>query len=163
MICPECQDPMCLGGCVVSYEAGAEPQPPWKLEVDNSCMVCTQPSGKFMVFSKGATLSVGPAVNFLQNAPEVVVQRLRVFSETGRTGEEAKAKDIDPTNPPHYKSHPSGVECIDVTRHMNFSRGNAMKYLWRAGSKGGPMREIEDLKKAAWYLADEIKRLEGGR
>lgn len=36
----------------------------------------------------------------------------------------------------HYTSHPSGVECIDVTRHMNFCLGNAIKYIWRAGLKG---------------------------
>jgi hypothetical protein len=60
-------------------------------------------------------------------------------------------------HPPHYKSHPSGVECIQITEHMNFCRGNAMKYLWRAGEKGN---EIEDLKKARWYLDREIARLE---
>jgi len=60
-------------------------------------------------------------------------------------------------HPPHYKSHPSGVECIDITRHFNFNRGNAIKYIWRAGQKG---KEIEDLKKAVWYLNDEIKTLE---
>jgi hypothetical protein len=60
-------------------------------------------------------------------------------------------------HPPHYTQHPSGVECIDVVRHMNFNRGNAMKYIWRADEKG---RVIEDLKKAIWYLEDEIRRLE---
>ncbi len=35
-------------------------------------------------------------------------------------------------HPPHYTAHPSGVECIDVAEHMNFNRGNALKYLWRA-------------------------------
>lgn len=63
----------------------------------------------------------------------------------------------DPINPPHYREHPSGVECIQVTEHMNFCLGNAMKYIWRAGLKGDA---IEDLKKAAWYLDREIKRLE---
>lgn len=63
-------------------------------------------------------------------------------------------------HPKHYTSHPSGVECIDVAEHMNFSRGNALKYLWRAGEKGGTEKEIEDLEKARWYLAREIKRLE---
>lgn len=64
----------------------------------------------------------------------------------------------DPVDhPKHYTSHPSGVECIQVTRHMNFNRGNAIKYIWRCGDKGNP---IEDLKKAVWYLQDEIKRLE---
>ncbi len=57
-------------------------------------------------------------------------------------------------HPPHYTSHPSGVECIQVTEHMNFCIGNAMKYLWRADLKG----HIEDLEKAAWYVAREIER-----
>ena len=60
-------------------------------------------------------------------------------------------------HPPHYKSHPSGVECIEITRHMNFNVGNAVKYLWRAGLKGDV---IEDLRKAAWYIADEINKRE---
>lgn len=64
----------------------------------------------------------------------------------------------DPVHrPKHYNSHPSGIECIEVTRHMNFNRGNAIKYLWRAGEKGN---EVEDLKKARWYIDDEICRLE---
>lgn len=70
----------------------------------------------------------------------------------------------DPVDhPDHYTSHPSGVECIDVTEHMNFNRGNAVKYIWRAGSKGGPEKEIEDLKKAAWYITREVRRLEKRR
>lgn len=60
-------------------------------------------------------------------------------------------------HPKHYTTHPSGIECITITRHMNFNRGNAIKYIWRAGDKGN---EIEDLRKAQWYIADEIKRLE---
>lgn len=67
----------------------------------------------------------------------------------------------DPVNhPSHYTSHPSGVECIQITEHMNFCLGNAIKYLWRADSKGG----IEDLQKAKWYIEREIakrKSLEG--
>jgi hypothetical protein len=63
-------------------------------------------------------------------------------------------------HPKHYTSHPSGVEAIEVTRHMNFNLGNAMKYLWRAGLKD-PSKTIEDLQKAVFYIQDEIKRLEG--
>jgi len=63
----------------------------------------------------------------------------------------------DPINPAHYTAHPSGVECIQITEHMNFCRGNAVKYIWRAGEKGD---EIEDLKKARWYIDREIARLE---
>jgi len=59
-------------------------------------------------------------------------------------------------HPPHYTSHPSGVECIQVTEHMNFCCGNAMKYLWRAGLKGD---SLEDLKKARFYIDREIERL----
>lgn len=72
--------------------------------------------------------------------------------------ESASAQSPDMVaRPPHYTSHPSGVECIQIAEHMNFCRGNALKYLWRAGEKGD---EIEDLKKARWYLDREIARLE---
>jgi hypothetical protein len=63
----------------------------------------------------------------------------------------------DPVNhPKHYTAHPSGVECIEVTEHMNFCVGNAIKYLWRAGLKG---EQIEDLRKARWYIDREIARI----
>lgn len=58
-------------------------------------------------------------------------------------------------HPPHYTSHPSGVECIDVVEHMGFNLGNAIKYIWRADEKGAA---LEDLHKAAWYLEREIQR-----
>lgn len=60
-------------------------------------------------------------------------------------------------HPRHYNEHPSGVECVSITEHFNFCRGNAIKYIWRAGLKGD---ELEDLRKARWYLDREIKRLE---
>ena len=60
------------------------------------------------------------------------------------------------TSPPHYTQHPSGVECIQITQHMSFCVGNAVKYLWRAGLKGPP---IEDMEKAVWYINKEIERL----
>ena len=67
-------------------------------------------------------------------------------------------KENDPVNhPSHYISHPSGIECIQITRWMNFNLGNVIKYVWRAGNKGNA---LEDLKKARWYLDDEIKRRE---
>ena len=68
----------------------------------------------------------------------------------------------DPVNhPKHYTTHPSGVECIEVTEHMNFCVGNAIKYLWRAGLKG---EQVEDLRKARWYIDREIARiLNGGK
>jgi hypothetical protein len=63
----------------------------------------------------------------------------------------------DPINPDHYNNHPSGIECIQITEHFNYCRGNAIKYIWRAGEKGDA---IEDLRKARWYVDREIQRLE---
>jgi hypothetical protein len=59
-------------------------------------------------------------------------------------------------HPKHYNSHPSGVECIEITEHMNFCLGNAVKYIWRASLKG---KEVEDLRKARWYIDREISRI----
>lgn len=57
-------------------------------------------------------------------------------------------------HPSHYTSHPSGIECIQITEHMGFCLGNAIKYLWRADLKGG----VQDLEKAKWYIEREIAR-----
>lgn len=67
--------------------------------------------------------------------------------------------------PPHYTSDPSGVECIEITRHRNFNIGNAIKYIWRLGLKesaGKTAKEkfLQDIDKAVWYLLDERKRIE---
>jgi hypothetical protein len=67
---------------------------------------------------------------------------------------------VDPpdmvNHPPHYKI--GGVEVIELTEQMNFCRGNAIKYIARAGLKD-PDKELEDLQKAAWYLQREIDRM----
>ena len=64
----------------------------------------------------------------------------------------------DPVNhPKHYTSHPSNIECIQITEHMGFCLGNAMKYIWRADLKSDA---IEDLEKAIWYIQREIDRRE---
>lgn len=59
-------------------------------------------------------------------------------------------------NPPHYKSHPSGIECIEITEHMTLNLGTAVKYIWRCEEKGNM---IQDLEKAVWYIQREIARL----
>lgn len=56
-------------------------------------------------------------------------------------------------HPTHYTSHPSGIECIQVTEHMSFCIGNAVKYLWRADLKEATE---QDLRKAIWYIEREI-------
>lgn len=67
--------------------------------------------------------------------------------------EENKTEDVV-NHPSHYTSHPSGIECLEITRNLPFSLGNAIKYLWRAGLKGGAEKRIEDWKKAEFYLQD---------
>ncbi len=73
----------------------------------------------------------------------------------------------DPTNPTYYKDRYE-IEPWRILRHMGFLRGNAMKYIWRAGEKGSSSDEILDLQKAIWYLTKEVETLEnnitnGGR
>lgn len=79
--------------------------------------------------------------------------------DTAFPGDFIGTAKVDVVNhPAHYTAHPSGVECIQITEWMNFCRGNAIKYIWRAGLKGN--KAIEDLKKAEFYIKREIARLE---
>lgn len=63
-------------------------------------------------------------------------------------------------HPSHYVSHPSGVECIQITEHMGFCLGNALKYIWRADLKNDA---IEDLRKAVWYIERELSLRENAQ
>lgn len=66
--------------------------------------------------------------------------------------------DADPVeHPTHYTGHPSGIECIQITEHMGFNLGNAVKYIWRCDLK---LDAIEDLRKAKWYIEREIAKRE---
>jgi len=60
-------------------------------------------------------------------------------------------------NPSHYTNHPSGIECIQITEHMGFNLGNALKYIWRCDLKKDAK---EDLRKAIWYLERELTKRE---
>lgn len=69
-------------------------------------------------------------------------------------------RENDPVNhPKHYTF--GKIEVIDAINEwgLNFDRGNAVKYIVRAGRKD-PKKTIEDLQKAIFYINDEIKRLE---
>ena len=61
-------------------------------------------------------------------------------------------------HPAHYTD--GKIEVIDFIedKRLNFHRGNAVKYIARAGKKD-PAKEIEDLEKAVWYLQREIEKL----
>lgn len=91
-----------------------------------------------------------------RTAPE---QSAALFETTVHEIEKAQA--IDNVNrPKHYMSHPSGVECIQITEHLNFNLGSAVKYIWRHGLKENDSADrLTDLRKAAWYINREIERL----
>lgn len=76
----------------------------------------------------------------------------------------AQTEQVD--HPTHYNENPSGVECIEIIRHMPHNVGAAIKYIWRAGAKvheGETPEEaqIRDYEKAIWYLQDQIKLVRG--
>lgn len=73
---------------------------------------------------------------------------------TGKSPAEGSNPRVD--HPIHYNRHPSGIECIEVVRHMGFNLGSVFKYLWRDGIKDAEV-PLQDLEKAAWYLNDEIQ------
>ena len=61
--------------------------------------------------------------------------------------------DIKINTPPHYNSHPSGIEIIEITRLLGFALGNAVKYVARHGEKENALL---DLGKGQWYLNDAV-------
>jgi len=80
------------------------------------------------------------------------------FADTSPIAQTPFSLWVDPVNrPAHYTDHPSGVECIQITEHMGFNLGNAVKYIWRCDLKKDA---IEDLKKAIWYINREIQKRE---
>lgn len=82
------------------------------------------------------------------------------IKDSGEETPEPQVEEIEMVNHPlHYNQHPSGVECIEIVKHYDFCIGNCIKYLWRAGLKGGNPA-LQDLKKAAWYLNEKIKMIE---
>ncbi|MCY0963020.1 DUF3310 domain-containing protein [Streptomyces sp. H27-H5] len=76
--------------------------------------------------------------------------------------EEPADKSGTVNSPAHYTWLPNGIEVIDLTEHLTFNRGNAVKYICRAGLKHLDT-ELEDLRKAAWYVQREIQRVEAQR
>lgn len=88
---------------------------------------------------------------------------LNLIDEEYIGGPNPKAED-KVNHPSHYTwlKNLCGIEVIDIVRHMGFNLGNVVKYVLRAGHKSEKGysdfdKEIEDLKKAKWYLEDEIK------
>lgn len=93
----------------------------------------------------------GPVIRYLWFREDEVRRDLVVAEPLGKTN--------SVNHPDHYTWLPNGIEVIDLTEHLNFNRGNAVKYLARAGRKN-KFTELEDLRKARWYIDREISRME---
>lgn len=82
--------------------------------------------------------------------------------------ESANGKSEQVSHPSHYAwlKDLCGVEPLDICRHLDFNTGNAIKYLLRKdkvdGNKTKTEKRIEDLRKAVFYIQDEITLLEHG-
>lgn len=128
-------------------------------------------------------LAFGPALLVvlefaIRRESRAIRKTLKKIRSTGKTYEihmsnenplpragKAPVPDDNPIQPKHYRAHPSGIECIEIARHMPFNIGNAIKYLWRSGLKRESPQEsqiaaaIRDLEKAKWYIDDQIQLL----
>lgn len=143
----------------------------WNHIVDNACPLsdgsgrplkgtysgpeCNCPSGELREFGHGSPCPQYRHFLKLNALPAKYDHREVEDRRLGQPWSDTMiAPGHDPVkHPSHYTSHPSGLECWDVTRHMKFNLGNAIKYIWRCDLKGKP---IEDLEKAVEYLQDEI-------
>jgi hypothetical protein len=102
------------------------------------------------IVDSGASVEPIPFAGWVQYSDDTVLPRT--------LGDLIQMKQTlnDPVNrPKHYTAHPSGIDCIQITEHMGFCLGNAIKYIWRADLKG---ESIQDLEKAIWYIKREIER-----
>lgn len=91
------------------------------------------------------------------------------FIEVKHTEAKVPVKEDKVNHPSHYTwlKERCGIEVIDITRHLDFDIGNAVKYLLRAGHKSeegmtDKEKTIQDLEKAVWYIYDRIKMLTDG-
>ena len=82
--------------------------------------------------------------------------------EAANVAQEEANEVPDAINPTHYQGFSNGAQVVDITEHLSFNRGSAVKYLARAGKKD-PAKEIEDLEKSLWYTQRELDRLKGLR
>lgn len=113
-------------------------------------------------------------------ARQMSMNRFKEFIMEQIIGNVGKEEEYDRVNHPYHYTHGGPVlklrcavcdadfdvnlECIDVIRDMPTWKGNAVKYLWRAGLKSeegmsSKEKEIEDLEKAMFYIQDRINIL----
>lgn len=95
--------------------------------------------------------TIGGTISPLETHDRAWKSQLRNWHDNFKSIDSSMNSPVN--HPPHYTSHPSGIECIDITEHMSFCLGNVLKYVWRSDMKGNA---VEDLEKARWYLDREI-------
>ena len=107
---------------------------------------------------RGTGIPMAPENGYVLNTEdgEVYLYTDGVWTALHKTPEASKT--VDPVNNPSHYTRFKGIEVIQLTEHLNFCRGNAVKYIARAGAKDD-LKEIEDLEKAVWYIQREIKRI----
>lgn len=115
---------------------------------------------KIMTYHNGTWTRIeGYTIADIESAA-ATVKRPESITDVARSIEAARVEERDAVNnPKHYTSHASGIECIQITEHMGFNLGNAVKYIWRCDLKHDA--PIQDLEKAIWYIEREIKRRGG--
>jgi hypothetical protein len=92
----------------------------------------------------------------LKNDDTLVLNDIQCTDDATTISPSENANKETVNHPSHYNMHPKGIEVIDVIEHMDFCTGNAIKYIMRAEHKNN---EVEDLKKAVWYLNRKIETL----
>lgn len=93
-------------------------------------------------------------VIFKNTPPIKIVTKPSVYIRPETRPVAPETKDMV-NHPPHYNKLP--VQCIEITRHLGFNLGNAIKYMWRCNDKG---TKVQDLEKAIWYIKDEIGNID---
>jgi len=100
----------------------------------------------------------GEGVEYVFNFRHVFSRLVGSNNEPVSVNELLTEQVNDPVHrPKHYTDHPSGIECIQITEHMTFCLGNAVKYIWRANLKNESPKQ--DLEKAIWYLERELEKV----
>jgi hypothetical protein len=113
---------------------------------------------------------VGDDIIIDENNNRMPIKCIKDFQKyfIAKSGSFAFSKDNQDNvnHPSHYTwlKDKCGIEVIDITRHLDFDLGNAVKYLLRCGHKSeegmsDKDKTIEDLKKAIWYINDKINTL----
>ena len=109
--------------------------------------------------------SVSPKNEFFAHFDTESIMKFGVAIADG--GESRNEKTEQVSHPSHYAwlKDLCGVEPLDICRHLDFNTGNAIKYLLRKdkvdGNKTKTEKRIEDLRKAIFYINDEINKLNG--